>query len=280
MLMDASLNHRINYELLLLERARKEYVARLEQLREYKGTVLKRTKPQNSTLYYYSAKQAGSKSFCYLGPSDHSVVRRVKEARFLEEAIRRIDRDIYLLNSLSAGFLPFDPGSISESLPAVYRCEVPPVSERYATEGLKWKTKRMEQLKRFPENYPDGKKHTTSDGFKVRTISEMTLYEMFKASGLIQIYELPFPVADYGPPMYPDITILSPVDLKTEIIVEFVGRLDKPNYRMDFAKRIERYMVSGYIPGVNLFFIYGDWDGNFDSTQVTKVIADIKGLRP
>ncbi len=182
-----------------------------------------------------------------------------------------------LMKSLKEGFLPFDQSSVSESLPAVYRCEVPPVSELYQRESAKWKAGRLKFQKGFPENYPQKKKHRTSDGVMVKTISELTVYEMLLAAGLTPVYELPFPAHDYGPPLYPDFTVLSPVDMKTEIIVEFVGRMDQQGYREDFARKVGRYIASGYIPGVNLFFIFGDKDGNIDSTQITRVIADIFG---
>lgn len=276
--MNAELRHRLNYEILILERTRKEYASRLKPLHGCNGVLLRRTKRSNNKYYFYE-KRPGEKSFRYLGRESHSKVKQIREARFLEEAIKRIDCDIALMKSLAESFRPFDPGSVSENLPAIYRCEVPPVSELYERESAEWKARRLEFQNRFPENYPQNKRHRTSDGVKVKTISELVLYEKFKDAGLTQIYELPLPLKDYGPPVYPDFTILSPVDLKTEIIVEFVGRLDKPGYREDFAKRLGRYIDSGYIPGVNLFFVYGDKDGNIDSTQITKVIADIRGLR-
>ena len=129
----------------------------------------------------------------------------------------------------------------------------------------------------MPENYPQYKRHRTSDGVMVKTISEVVLYEKFKDAGLTQIYELPFIPADHGPPLYPDFTILSPIDMKTEILVEYVGRLDLREYREDFAKRLGRYIASGYKPGVNLFFVFSDKDGNIDSMQISKVISDILG---
>lgn len=279
MLMNAELKHRISYELMMLERAKKEYALRLEALRDSKGSVLRRTKPAKSKYFYYSVKRPGAKSFVYLGSSKHNGVRRVQEARFLEEAIRRVDQDIALIRPLLEGFLPFDPSSISESLPKVYRCNVPPVSERYEHEAKKWLSKRLEFQKRFPENYPEKKKHRTSDEIMVKTVSEALVYEQFKSAGFAVIYELPFLPADHGPALYPDFTILSPIDMKTEIIVEYVGRFDLSDYRGDFARRVGRYIRSGYIPGVNLFFIFSDNDGNIDSTQVTKVIADILGTR-
>ena len=154
-----------------------------------------------------------------------------------------------------------------------------PVSEAYKHKSAEWLSRKLDYQKTFPENYPQNKRHRTSDGVMVKTISELTLYERFRAAGLAQVYELPLPMKDYGPPLYPDFTLLSPVDMTTEIIVEFVGRLDQRGYREDFARKVGRYIASGYIPGVNLFFIYSDSEGNIDSMQITKVIADILGSK-
>ena len=278
MRLNAELSQRINYELKSLERTRREYVLRLDHLQGYEGAFLRRVNPGKKKYYYY-VKRPGSKNYRYLGLSGQQEVAKVREARFLKEAIRRVDRNIALMKSLRDGFLPFDASSVSESLPKIYRNEVPPVSELYTREGKIWMSRRLEFQKGFPENYPERKRHTTSDGVKVKTISELVVYERFKAAGLFQIYELPLPPADYGPALYPDFTILSPVDMKSEIIVEFAGRMDRQDYREDFAKRVGRYIASGFIPGVNLFFIFGDNDGNIDSTQITKVIEDIYGVQ-
>ena len=39
--------------------------------------------------------------------------------------------------------------------------------------------------------------------------------------------------------------MLSPIDMKTEIIIEYVGRLDLREYREEFARRVERYLRNG-----------------------------------
>ena len=276
MFMNAELNHRINYELKMLEHERAAYVSRLELLRDCRGILLRRAKP-NGRKHYYYIKRPNSKKYSYLKESDKILVERIRETRFLEEAIRRIDRDITLMKSLIEGYLPFDPSSISESLPEIYRNEVPPVSKLYEQEGKKWLANRLEFQKRFPENYPDRKKHTTSDGISVKSVSEALLYERLKDAGLFIIYELPFVPLDYGPALYPDVTVLSPIDMKPEIIIEYVGRMDLLDYRGNFAKKVCRYIDSGYTPGVNLFFVFSKNDGYVDSTQITKVIADIFG---
>jgi len=202
----------------------------------------------------------------------------VKEARFLEEAIRRIDRDIELIRLLADGFLDYDQSSVNGRLPELYRCNVPPVSDRYAAKSAEWIADRLALQNEFPENYPERKRHRTSDGIMVKSISELLLYERFKDAGFAVIYEMPLTMSDYGPPLYPDFTILSPTDLETEIIVEYVGMLDLREYREDFTKKVRRYMANGFIPGVNLFFIFSNNDGSIDSMQISKVIADIRGL--
>ena len=276
-LMDAELNQRLNYEMEMLEHARKEYSARLERLGDCKDALLRRTARRNGKHYYYVKKQ--DKRYRYLGGQDDRTVRSIREARFLKEAIRRIDHDMALRNALQNGFESYDPAFVNDSLPEIYRCDMYPVSEAYKRKSAEWLSRKLDYQKTFPENYPQNKRHRTSDGVMVKTISELTLYERFRAAGLAQVYELPLPMKDYGPPLYPDFTILSPVDMRTEIIVEFVGRLDQRGYREDFARKVGRYIASGYIPGVNLFFVYCDGDGNIDSMQITKVISDILGTK-
>ena len=278
MRINAELYQRARIELQMLERTQKEYVKRLDKLAAYKGALLKRNRPRKHKFYYY-IKYRGAKKYEYVDQQNLKHVRRVREARFLEEALRRVDCNIKMLKSLLDGFLPFDPRSIAESLPEKYRCEIPPVSELYEYEGAKWKAGRLEFQKSFPENYPEHKTHTTSDKVMVKTISELFMYERFKSAGLAFVYELPLPAADYGPPLYPDFTILSPIDMKSHIIVEFAGRMDRQDYREDFGRRVGRYIASGYIPGVNLFFVFSDSKGNIDSTQVTRLIEEIFGKR-
>lgn len=277
MFMNAELQHRIVYELMMLENAKKEYATRLQHLESFKGSYLKRVNP-GKKKFYYSIKRRGTKNYRYLGLSGQEEICNVRKVRFLEEAIRRLDSNICLLRAVLNGFLPYDPGSVNKSLPKIYQCEVPPVSGLYEREAAKWKAGCLEYQARFPENYPEKKRHRTSDGVMVKTISELTVYEMFKGAGLAQIYEMPLAMKDYGPPLYPDFTVLSPVDMKTEIIVEYAGRLDQWSYCRDFGERVSRYINNGYVPGVNLFFVYGDKDGNVDATQIERVIAEIKGL--
>jgi hypothetical protein len=300
--MDYDLYSRLQYEMKMLKYAQDEYSSYeflLKSDYQFFDSDLRsdsdrasRFDPQRiqlkrnvkkSGIYYYG-KYAGDKKFKYIGKESNSLVTRVKESVHASKALEAISTDIDLIESLLDGFRPYDSASVNAMLPLTYQSRAVPaasgvISSAYSEAGRKWKAEKLAFQAGFPENYPEHKTEQTSDGTWVKTLSEVVLYERFLSAGLIFIYELPLASKDYGPNLYPDFTILSPIDCKTEIVVEYIGRLDLPKYREDFAKRIYRYMQNGYIPGVNLFFAYGDERGHVDSLQINKIIADILGVR-
>ena len=274
--MDADISKRLSYKLKKLENARAVYESRIDLLGRNCNETLRVSQRRNGRKYY-SSHVKGEKRDIYLGSDDNAEVVRIREIHFLREALRRIDKDIALIKALINDYQPYAPEYVNDALPQIYRIKLAPVSKLYAAKGDAWLRDRLAFQKRFKENYPENKQYTTSDGVMIKTLSELFIYEKFKEAGLFLIYELPVPMSDYGPPLYPDFTVLSPLDMRTEIIVEYVGRLDSPKYREDFAKKVGRYISSGYIPGVNLFFIFSDADGHIDLAQVDKVITDICG---
>lgn len=275
--MDAELNHRLNYELRRLKDDRDKYVSRLDRCNGVEKVRLRKTKRSRGNYYYY-AKKDGSDKYVYLGTRDRPDVKRICEAHFLKETIARIDSNITMINSFLEGYLPTDAYAVNAALSSAYHSEILPITGAYEREGEKWKTARLAFQAEYPENYPEYKTETTSDGVKVKSVSEALLYERFKSAGFFQIYELPLVLKDHGPAIYPDFTILSPVDMKTQIYVEYVGRLNLPKYREDFARRLHRYISNGYKPGVNVFFIFSDSNGHIDSMQINRVIAEIRGI--
>ena len=277
MIMDAELNLRLDYELKILLARREKHARRLELCHGFEKKCIRASKRTNGKTYYY-AKWRGTKKYTYVGSKESPDVKRICEAHYLKEAIKRTDINIGLIKHFKDNYKDVDPSSINAALREVFRVNIPPVSQAYQAAGAKWKAEKLAFQATYPENYPEHKTELTSDGVWVKTVSEVVLYERFKAAGFVQIYELPLVLNDYGPAMYPDFSILSPVDMKTVIYVEYVGRLDLPKYREDFARRIQRYISNGYIPGVNVFFIYGDRQGHIDSMQINKVIADILGI--
>lgn len=259
--MDAILDARLKYELMLLGDARQKYTDQLKYLSKYDNYYLDpKPKKKSKYTYYYAYKKGGVDSN-YAGGDSAEEVRGIKEVRHLKEAIKRIDTNIELIKALREGYVQCDLLTIDSLMKKTYRNNMPRIDDKYHSLGKKWKAEKLKFQSNFPENYPDFKTHQTLDKTLVKSVSEVNLYNTLLLEGLIFVYELPLASKDYGPPFYPDFTILSPVDLKTEIIVEYVGRMDMKSYREDFADRIYRYMRNGYIPGINLFFVFADLDG-------------------
>ena len=275
--MDADLTNRLITEIHSLKHARDELSSRLDLLDPCSRTILKRNSRRSGNYYY--VKPEGSASFKYTGKEEVTVVQRIKEAVHLDQSISVIDNNIKLIDDLLNGYMPHDFTSVDPLLPKTYRSEIRIDSSPYYSAGTKWKTAKLRFQSQFPENFPENKTERTADGIWVKSKNEVIIYNKILDAGLFLIYELPLPSADYGPPLYPDFTVLSPVDLETEIIVEHVGRLDRREYREDFARRIYRYLLNGYIPCVNLFFTFNDIDGHLDALQVNKIINDILDCR-
>lgn len=276
--MDADLKSRLIYELKILKNRKQEFADRLDLLEPYRNTLLKRDRNRRGG-YYYSIKPEGFDKFKYVGKGSDPKIMRVKEAAFLQKSITLIDKNIKFITDLLDGYQEFDFQSVNLLLPKTYRSEKLIASSAYQAAGKRWKAEKLAFQKQFPENYPEHKTERTSDGTMVKSKNEAHIYDRFLDAGFYHIYELPLPSKDYGPPLYPDFTILSPIDLKTEIIVEHVGKLDDLKYGEGFAARVRRYILNGYIPGVNLFFTFNDKDGHIDSIQINKVIADVLGIR-
>ena len=275
--MDAELNHRLDYEKRQLVALRDICAERLEKIGGMEHVPLRTTRRAHGGKYYY-ARMDGARTYTYLGNKDRPEVKRIKEAHAIREYIRRIDVNINAINGFLNSYLPYDGYSVNEHLAEIYRMDMAPASEAYRIEGENWLADRKRFQSQYPENYPEKKTERTSDGTMVKTVSEVVLYERLKSAGFCFIYELPLVMNDYGPALYPDFTVLSPIDMKTEVIIEYSGRLDLPRYREDFARRIGRYMEKGYIPGVNLFFAFGDSKGHIDSMQINRIIAEIRGI--
>lgn len=278
--MDQDLRLRLIYELKLLKKAEAECAEILFRLGPATDMKLKISFKSKSNCYY-QAKSDGPGPYKYVGKEDgNPIISKIKEAAHILQAREWIGKNIELIEALLDGYHAYDQRTIDDYLPDSYKTTPQSVyASKYQLIGQKWKADNLVFQAGFPENYPEHKTEPTSDGVMVKSVSEVVIYERLLSSGLTFVYELPLVSKDYGPNLYPDFSVLSPIDCKSVIIVEYAGKLNTPNYREDFARRVHRYILNGYIPGVNLFFIFGDKNGHVDSLQVNKVIADIMGLR-
>lgn len=168
--MDIELKMRLVQNLKLLERNRTSYVERLKSLNGAEHDMLKKSVRKEGSYYY--VKRRGAKRYRYLGTDDNYEVMRIKQAHFLTSAIERIDQDIELISSLLNNYLSTDYESICKDLPNAYGGIPLTDAMIYNTKAAEWRTEMLAFQAKFPENFPDNKKHTACDGTRVKTISD------------------------------------------------------------------------------------------------------------
>lgn len=276
--MDADLYERLRYELKILRRDREEISSRLDELESYRHCKLKKNRHSSGKNYYYIQTETAG-GFTYARKKDMPRVFRIQEAAHLEESLRQIAKNLELTQALLDGYLSYDFLTVDKRLPMAYQNSLDIITSPYIRKGRQWKEEKLILMNSFPENYPEHKNEKASDGTMMKSKNEVIIYEKLIDAGLFTLYELPLPMEDHGPPLYPDFTILSPIDMRTELLIEHIGNLDDQSYREGFVNRLRRYIRNGYIPGVNLFFTFNDRYGHIDAFQITKLIADIYGIR-
>ena len=275
---NSRLIHEVHETLSDLQRKRMRMARQLDLLSPYKGWTLKKESRKRSGLTYYDVIRKGSNRKAYLGGENHEQVLNIKRLRYATKALAIFDHDIDLLESLIREYIEPDYNTINNLLPTTYQTDIRSQAHSDAgmpQEAIEWKRRLEEEKAKYPPYNPEQLKHPALDGTMMRSKSEVIIANILLLAGIPFVYEAPLFIN--GKNVLPDFTILSLIDLKTEIIIEYVGRMDLSDYRGNFARRIGRYLDSGYTPGVNLFFVFSKNDGYIDSTQITKVISDIFG---
>ena len=84
------------------------------------------------------------------------------------------------------------------------------------------------------------------------------------------MYELPLK----GPnrTFYPDFTILSEIDYKTEVRIEHQGMYDKDDYRDRSEAREYDYWSNGFLPARDVYFTFDDNKGGFDIGPILEIL--------
>ena len=242
---------------------------RLKALKGYEGVNLKRRASSSGNWHYCatSDKKVRSK---YLGSSDSEEVIRVKEYRFLKKTLSVIENNMALIDKLSKGLKSTDYESIMSQLPKTYRDVKLGSNGENNAKATAWK-ERAEAFKNRHSIYkPEELNKVTNDGSKLRSKSEVLIYNYLLSMGVTFVYELPLRLSTGT--IYPDFTLLSEIDYQTEIFIEHQGMMGNDFYRDRFAEKVYKYLRDGYVPGETVFFTFDRLDGGFDKTPIEDLI--------
>ena len=229
-----------------------------------------RTRSNKSGRLYYYAVRKGESTGKYLGDDSKAEVNRIKEHRYYTRSLSAIRNNISVIENSLEGMQSTDYASINNVLPDVYKNVR--LGQNYVRNdsALVWKEK-AEALKQRYEIYrPDELSIMTNDGSLVRSKSEAIIYNYLLSRGVTFVYELPLKLGRST--FYPDFTLLSEKDYKSEIIIEHQGLMSNDYYRGRFSDKLYRYLQDGYIQGINIFYTFDGLDGSFDISPIDNLV--------
>ena len=256
-----------NY-LAQLKSIRNNQQARLSELSDYSQLILKPVNKRND-LVYYGVCRLGDKKVRYLGNESKPEIILIRESHYLAKSIETIERDIKLIEEFLAKYESISFGSVNMRLPKAYRSGKFRADIR-SNAAKKWKQKAEAYKATFEPYKPEELTHTTIDGSKVRSKSEALIYNFLLEAGYTFVYELPL----NGPnrTFYPDFTILSEIDYKTEVRIEHQGMYDKDDYRDRSEAREYDYWSNGFLPARDVYFTFDDNKGGFDIGPILEIL--------
>jgi len=265
--------HEANETLCELHRKRIRLSQQFDSLRPYEDWLLRKEGKKRSALAYYDVIRKDSGKKTYLGGEKHEQVLAIKRYRYAGKALEVLDRDIELLDSLVRNYIQPDYDTINSLLPATYRTDLRSPGLSTASmppEAVEWKKRLEAEKAKYPPYKPEQLKHPAMDGTMMRSKSEVIIANMLIQAGIPFVYEAPLFIN--GKNVLPDFTILSLIDLKTEIIIEHQGMIFVDEYANKFIRSLRLFLQTDWIPNKNIFFTFDNAQETIDPRQVLSIL--------
>lgn len=271
--METKLLHEANEYLYELKQSDNYHSERMKELDQYADCLLKRRKAEGNG-WYYTVRKKGESSFCYLGPDYNKEVKAIKEYRFHKLSRLHIAENIKYVESMISSLYKTGKEGVNSDLPELYRLDEIETSHGIESEKRIWKEEAESIKNRFPVYHPEELNIKTDDGTMVRSKSEALIYNYLLQMGVTFAYELPLKIGNRY--YYPDFTILSEIDYKTEVLIEHQGLMGNETYRERFTEKMYGYLREGYVQGITIFYTFDQLDGGFDKSPIVDIIRKIR----
>ncbi len=245
--MDASTIQVLKKELKLIEMNKSALGKKKEELKMYEGMVLIPSVKSYGRVYYYTIDPKSGRRV-YLGGEEHPDVQNIKALHHINLSMKLIENDSSLIVPALDKAADHSPDAVEQMLPKVYRNSRLSMGSEPDVRAAKWKKDK--------------------EAFKAAYLEK----DILDMNGLTWIYELPHKCNGYW--LLSDFTVLSPLDLLAEIIIEHAGRMDLESYRNKYIFSLEHYMKEGYRPNINLFFTFDNLDQTFSQMPVQSILEN------
>ena len=205
----------------------------------------------------------------YLGAKHAALVEKLIRRKELEKALSCIGENIYILDKASASYT--DLNSLLPSSTPLLIAGVSGISEnngltRKEVSALinDWASNHYNNIDYFAES----KDQTTSDGHRVRSKSELAIYEYLLSHDIPFRYEEPLDLGNMT--KIPDFTLLRQDGKK--FIWEHFGMLKDEVYYRNAINKLYSYMDYGFLPYDNIIISYDYEDGSINMEYIDRVL--------
>ena len=205
-------------------------------------------------------KKASRKSIS----EDTGMIRALFRKRYLERAIRLIDKDIAVLEKALAQYKEVDEASVMreelERFPELADCLYP---------GGQSDEEWADDFARATDFYTEDLKSTSSTGVEMRSSGELIIASRLEHFGVPYRYEAKVNHPDVD--RRPDFTIRRPRDGKI-IYWEHIGMTGDEEYMSGNELKFVEYENNGIVPWDNLIITYNKADGGIDVKIIDAMI--------
>ncbi|MEE0740742.1 MAG: hypothetical protein U0M21_00410 [Emergencia sp.] len=208
----------------------------------------------------------GKKRTKYLGNGSEMEVQLLQKRYFLETSIEAMMKNIELMEEFLSQYMEIDPNYMQKTLPKAYQSlPLNCFDAAGAIDIRRWGEKKYRASEKHAENL----KHITAAGEKVRSKSEVIIANGLMARGIPYRYEEEISLNGYK--VIPDFKIID--ERKNRIVIwEHFGLIGDTQYLKNCIYKLQNYIQSGFVPGVNLIITFDDADGNIDGLMIERTI--------
>lgn len=199
---------------------------------------------------------------------DYYTVTQLLQAQLMRSEMEDLKHNADLIRKAALNYRHRDMSYLVDHL-----CEKWPDLNKWAVRDPLMSRQQAEWAKRpFVQSskFPEGKKHTTRDGVKVRSKSELIIAEQLYDNGIPYHYEEEIIIGDI--PFAPDFTIMR-ADGKL-VYWEHMGLTGVTKYLSTQMYKIQMYVTADIVPWDNLIISFDDTNGHVDVREIDAFIKN------
>ena len=220
-------------------------------------------------VQYYIRNDAADRNGKYVTKENRYLAANIAQRDYCLDMIRSAEKEINAIERFFSSYPGIQVEEIYGSMHPGRQALIIPAIESAESITAKWKNQQYRR-KGFFEKDPV---LYTNRGERVRSKSEVIIANTLNEDGYVYLYEKPICLEGVGT-VYPDFTILDPRNGQ-EIILEHLGMLDDPAYLENAVRKVNAYILNGYIPGKSLVLTYETSKQPLDARVIRKLLSEM-----